>query len=804
MAMTDRDDPGTGNLAAAPRTTTVPAWERHPADTARLVVSAVATGAMVLVARLFSTSFKRVSGDIVRLVNNIPDGVAYAVVGLVQIVVSIAIPVAAIWLLATRRWRLVALVAAAAAFGALAMALVGGYLSRDIPESLERSRQIQSWLSGSAYPSATLLAAGAATITAVASLLPRSWARIAWAMLGVVAFLRVLTATELPVNLVLILAVGTCMGSLALVIVGAPHRHIDLDTIARTLQAAGLDVVAVDRIGEERTAPSFRVHHRNAPDAHAVLLGRDQRDQDLLLRAWRAVRLKGFHDRRPLASPRRAAEHEQLALAMADAAGVAAARPVAIGITDDEAAIVVSSWVDGEAIGRMPLDAVDDTLLTAVWRQVADLHARRIAHRWLNLDSVLVHEGVPTLVGFRWATLAADDQLLAADLAELLCSMATKVGVERTVATARAGLPEASLTEALPLLQPLVVSAETSAAMKTAEVTMGEVRDAVQVAVGAEQVELAPLKRVTLKGVVSLVGSIVLASYVFSLASDWRSIADAFGSMNWAAVPVLIILVLLNNSGGALTLMGSVNVDLPFIRTSQIMFAQGFLNRFTPANAGGMALRARYLQRQGVELNVGAAAVGLTSAASGAVQAVFIVVFLVWGGASNELSRFSFPSATKVLATIVAIGAVVGAVVLSAWGRRVVVPRVRTTFGPAVASFAELARRPTKLALLFGGNVVSKLMTIAAFAVCVSAMGVDMNFARLGALYMVANTVGAAVPTPGGVGGLEAALTAALISAGIDAPTAGAIVLVFRLFTFWFPTLPGWACLQRAQRTGVV
>ena len=48
-------------------------------------------------------------------------------------------------------------------------------------------------------------------------------------------------------------------------------------------------------------------------------------------------------------------------------------------------------------------------------------------------------------------------------------------------------------------------------------------------------------------------------------------------------------------------------------------------------------------------------------------------------------------------------------------------------------------------------------------------------------MYMLGNTVGSAVPTPGGVGGIEAALIAVLTGAGVDDATAAAAVLVFRL-----------------------
>jgi uncharacterized protein (TIRG00374 family) len=115
-----------------------------------------------------------------------------------------------------------------------------------------------------------------------------------------------------------------------------------------------------------------------------------------------------------------------------------------------------------------------------------------------------------------------------------------------------------------------------------------------------------------------------------------------------------------------------------------------------------------------------------------------------------------------------------------------------------------LATRPQKLATLLGGAFMSNVAAILSFIACIHAYGVHMGFAQAGALYVVAAAIGGTVPTPGGVGGVEAALTAALIGAGVLAATAAAIVLLFRIFTFWLPTIPGWAALQYTQRTGVV
>ena len=100
--------------------------------------------------------------------------------------------------------------------------------------------------------------------------------------------------------------------------------------------------------------------------------------------------------------------------------------------------------------------------------------------------------------------------------------------------------------------------------------------------------------------------------------------------------------------------------------------------------------------------------------------------------------------------------------------------------------------------------MLAKLATITAFVVSVHAFNVDMGFVQAAALYMVANTVGSAVPTPGGVGGLEAALTAVLLGAGVEAADRRRDRVLFRVATYWLPTLPGWLLLQDAQRRDIV
>jgi uncharacterized membrane protein YbhN (UPF0104 family) len=60
------------------------------------------------------------------------------------------------------------------------------------------------------------------------------------------------------------------------------------------------------------------------------------------------------------------------------------------------------------------------------------------------------------------------------------------------------------------------------------------------------------------------------------------------------------------------------------------------------------------------------------------------------------------------------------------------------------------------------------------------------------------------VPVPGGIGAAEASLAAGLIAMGVDEPSAFAIAITQRLWTFYLPPIWGYASLQWLTRKGYV
>jgi tRNA A-37 threonylcarbamoyl transferase component Bud32 len=651
-------------------------WHRHPADVARLIANLVLLGALAVLTAGAPDQLRSLSVDVIAVFENIPSGLANAFVGSVQLVAVLTPIVGGAMLVARRRLDLLALATLAATVAAVAMVLASGRVESTIPLDELGYDRIESWFVGRTFPSSTFLAAMTAVLVTAGPWMRRSWRRAGWLLLAAVTVARIVTATEVPLRIGVLLALGAAAGSATLVIFGAPRRRVDPAVVSQALATSGIPTASIELVADDRGVPTFRavtthpVDQRH-PTVFVKVLGRDERDTDLLLSAWRRLTLRGLGDDSPRGRPQRVVENEALALAMVRSAGASAPEPLVVTSTDAEASVLATAWTDGTPLDELDElgDDVSDAVLTGLWSQVSLLQDRRLAHRALHPSNVLVSDGRATMVDLRRADLDASDEVLGADVAELLASLALQVGAERAVASAAAGLSREHLVRALPLIQLPVLSPTIRAETKRRKPLLDDVRRLTAEAAGVEAVEIAPVRRITLKGAVSLLGSVVLTLYVFQLVANWSETWAAFTSADTVYLIPIAVMAVAGFFAGALSLVGAATVELPYLQTTQVMFAQSFLNRFTPANAGGMAMRMRYLQLNGLDGTSAAAAVGLTSVASGAMQAVFIVVFFIWGGTSDRFDDFEMPDVGGILIAVLVIGAVGGAVVLSGWGR---------------------------------------------------------------------------------------------------------------------------------------
>jgi uncharacterized protein (TIRG00374 family) len=772
---------------------------RHPSDVARLVFALVALGFLLLLALLLDKQVANVSTDILVLVEALPAALVNGLVGLIQLLVTLVPVVALVALTRGRHWYLLLLLLLASVVALIAMSLLTGVIDESVPLEQLGYDRVESWFIGSQYPSSTYLAMLTAWLVTAGPWMMRSWRRTGWVFVIFAMAAQVLSSTEVPVRNLMMLAVGAAAGSLALVLFGAPRRSVNLDSVQEALVRSGIQIDHIEPHQRGSRTPTFTTRESNGRRLFVKVIGRDQRDSAALLRLWRSLTLKGVGGGLA-ATPRRAVNHEALALGIFSAV-VPSPDPVAVLGTADEAALLASTYADGDCLAERA--DVSDEVLHELWSHVAALQHRRLAHGQLDTTNVVIGADGVVLVDLERANLDAGEGALGADVAELLASLALLVGVDRAVESACAELPAHVLERAVPMVQASVLSKRTRDAYEDDDL-LDALRDATAAAIGVEKVELAPVRRITIGGAVSFVGSLVLLGYVFNLATNWDQTWEAFTTADLIYAIPIILLMISTYLSGSMSLLGATTIDLIYSRTVAVMFGQSYLNRFTPANAGGMAMRVRYLQLNGLETAVAASAIALTSGASGVAQVVTIVVFLIWGGASDTFSDFEFPDMGTIVIAILVIGAIATLVLITRFGRTVIRPWVASAMSKIRDSIGDLLGRPSKLAQLFGGALLGKLANVAAFWASMLAFGADISFAKAGAMYIIATTIGSAVPTPGGVGGVEAALTAALIAYGIDNATAAAIVLFFRTLTFWLPTIPGYGFFRYTQAKGIV
>jgi undecaprenyl-diphosphatase len=778
----------------------VPSRYRHPGDVVRLVLGSIVLVIAVAVAALASDQLYGPDASTVRGAEPSSTG-GHIVIGLVQVTVVVALLWAAVSQLRHRRFRLVATVAGAAVVAGLLFVGISRLLGTDRPARLRDALASGSWLGSAHFPSAAWLAGGAAVAVALGPWLARPWRRAAWTTLVVVALARLVTGTVLPVEVVIAFSVGGVVASAVLVAFGSPDRRLGAGGVAAALACAGLPVADVEPLAiPTKGSVPFLATRPDGSRLFVKVMGRDQRDADLLYRGWRMLRLRHLGDVRPAASLRQAVEHQALVAIMASRAGVSTPRVERVGESGDGSALLAMDVVEGRPLDELEPDAVSDDVLVTLWRDVDRLHGARIAHRSLRTGNVAVDPtGAPHLLDFSFSELSATERQMAVDRAELLASTAVLVGPERAVADAVSVVGVDAVGDAVPLLQPLALSAATRRSLRGTDKLLDRTRAAAAEATGRDPQQLVRVQRVS--GRTLLMTAVLAGAFYFLLPqlANVNDAWDAFTHADFAWIPVMLLMSVLTYVGAAFGVQGSVPHTVRFVPSLLTQTAASFVNRVTPASIGGMVLNGRFLEKSGVDPATAVAGVGLNSVAGGIVHVVLIVVFFTWSG--SELGKaFKLPTSSKALLIVPIVLAVVGAVLATRWGRHKLLRPLVKSVRSALHNLALLSRSPMKLLLLFGGSTLVTLAYIVALQASVLAMDVHVSLAKIGAVYLAASAVASAAPTPGNLGALEAALVAGLTGVGVPGADAVSAVLAYRLATYWLPILPGWLCWHLVQR----
>jgi uncharacterized protein (TIRG00374 family) len=379
--------------------------------------------------------------------------------------------------------------------------------------------------------------------------------------------------------------------------------------------------------------------------------------------------------------------------------------------------------------------------------------------------------------------------------------VALTVGPERTVESAVAVLGEDAVLRAVPVLQPVALSPDARAALKGSKSVMGELRERlVALRPQAEAVEPVQLRRISLKAVATLVmGGI--AGYVVLSQLAQVNLSQVISTADWRWAVVLLAFAGLTFAGASIALAGAVQIHLRFVRTYMTQLAVAFSGLVAPAAVGNIALNTRYLQTSGLSPTVAGASVGVAQVAQFCSYFVLLVISGVLAGTGPAVS---FSPSPVLVAVLLAVLIALLALLAIPRVRALITDRVLPQIKSAVPQVLAVLQHPKKLTQLLGGALLLDVSFVAALVCATRAFGADAPVAAVAVVYFAGAIIGSAVPTPGGLGGIEAAMSAGLIAIGVDSGTAVSSVLLYRLATYWLPIPFGWFSLNRLQKVGAI
>jgi uncharacterized protein (TIRG00374 family) len=672
-----------------------------------------------------------------------------------------------------------------------------------------------------------------AYMTAVGMQSRPRWRIALWVVVLLDALAEVMGGYTTPLSVAVTIALGLAVAYGTLYAVGAPNVRPTGEHLLAGLRKVGFTPVTAHRAsdGPEGTRRYLVVQDGGSPlDVHVI--DREQLASGFFYRLWRRLRLRSFAVRRGPLTLREALEREALISYAATASGAASPRLIATSELGPDAAILVYERLEGPALDEVPEEEITDRVLTSAWRAVMSLHDRRIAHRRLTGESLLVTpNGTTCLVNLAGGDIAAGELLLRMDIAQLLTTFALRVGPERAVASAAEVLGRERTADALPLLQPVALNRSTRAELrhfnherkaeadalhaqqlKAGEITatelneyqtpelLSEIRQRILARVPQAPVEPVKLERLRPRTLITLTAG-AFAAYLLITTLGKSKPGDIIAHANWSWVLVAALCSALSYVAATMQLTGFVPEKVPFGRALLAQVAGSFVKLVAPAAVGGVALNTRFLQKTGMRSGQAAASVGASQLAGGGVHLMLLFAFGFVAGTSN--TKDIAPSRTVIAGVlVVAVLIMVGAAIpkVRHWASE----RLQSLFAGVVPRMLDLLQQPTKLATGLGGIVLITLTLAGCLDASAHAFGGNLDFATVAAVYLTANAAGSLVPVPGGIGPIELALTGALVPAGMPSSNALTAVLLFRLLTFWLPVLPGWASYAYLQRKGAL
>ena len=571
-------------------------------------------------------------------------------------------------------------------------------------------------------------------------------------------------------------------------------RNQELHARVRSLNASlDDDLVEGSRIYDMRTTAGKRY-------IVSVLDGQTH-TAGYLKQLWDWLRFTGISTRRDRNVHDAVQHHFSMLLALR-AAGLPAMAPYGVADTEESAILVLDAHT-GERPTNLNILTRDDAIEYMRFLDVAN--RRGYTHRRITPDTLArLDGGIPVIAGWHNGDSGSTSANIALDKVQLLTLFAALIGAEDALGAAREVWGQNTLLQIAPFLQRVAIPSTTRALdswnkqlLKTLQSSINAMLDDEQ----ADAPESVTLARFSWRSMLTMLLVIVAVVVVFTQLKPEEIIA-AIRNANPAMAVICLAFGLFSWIGSSISLGALVEKSrrLPLgIFMSQV--AGGFATVSMPAGVGPAFVNLQFLRKSGYR-NTTATAI------MSAVMAVYYLAYfmlLIFIGLFTGKHTLSGTIPTNTLVIVLGtVGAVLAIAMMIPPLRHMIMQRLVPVAKKYFTQLINVLNQPTELAVSICGGLLQNITTGLAFWSALLAFGVRMNPVETIFVFMLAYALGSAVPTPGGLGGVEAALTFAFVAVGVPQGVALSATLLHRVVFYWLRIPLGALAMQWLNRHNLV
>ena len=651
----------------------------------------------------------------------------------------------------------------------------------------------------------------ASFLTAAGPRRTRSTVKWSWNILYAIAAVMVVLSWHSVTGMLVSIAAGRTVGMLIRFVVGTQNKGVWGQDLVAALKGIGLDTASLIRHQEpgvghgslavtldDDLAEGSRIYDLDTTDNRRFIVSvidAQTHTVGYLKQLWDWVRFTSVSIRRDR-SVRDAVQHHFAMLLGLHNIKLPAPAPYGIADTDESAILVLDAHTIELPANLNTLTKAD---AVAYMRYLSVASRRGYTHRRITPDTLArLEDGTAVIAGWLNGDNASGPANTALDKVQLLVLFAALIGVEPAVEAAREAWGDTTLTALAPFIQKVAVPSPTRALESWDKQLLKGLRSRITALADEETVESAEpvtLARFSWRSMITMLLVIVAVVVVFTQLKP-EEIITALTNAN----PLMAVVTLAFGVCGWIgSLMARHKRDNMGVCMSQV--AGGFATVSMPAGVGPSFVNLQFLRKSGYR---NTPATAIMSAALVVYYAVYFSMLVIIGLFTGR-NMFSGAIPTNTLVIVLGVVVVVLSIAmmippLRHWVTRRLMPLAKTY----INQLLDVLSQPRQLTVSCLGALFQNATTGLAFWAALQAFGHSSNPIETTFVFLLAYALGSAVPTPGGLGGVEAALTFAFVAVGVPQGVALSATLLHRVVFYWLRIPLGAAAMKWLDKHNLV